>query len=149
MKGYAPRSALNEKEKAMKTQRRNFLSVYFLSILVVAGTISLLAGPALAGVLTFNFTGTITDVTTPSPYGLSVNVGDPVTGRITYDTSLPPAYDTGSVAGYIQPLPSGMSVVVAGVTIQSQNYNSFQVLNNAYGVDNINGGLVNRCVKSI
>lgn len=91
-------------------------------------------------VVTNNFTGTITSVSgtlfrlSPSP-----SSGQQVQGSFTYDTSQSPAFDTGTVAGYIQSLPSGMSVVISGVTLQSQSYNSFQVINNGFGVDNING----------
>jgi hypothetical protein len=82
----------------------------------MAGTVIFLAGPALAELVTFNFAGTI------------FNSGLPVTGSITYDTSL----------GYIQPPPSGMSVVIGSDTIQSAGNASLQVLNNSYGVDNFN-----------
>jgi hypothetical protein len=95
-------------------------------------------GSASAAVLTFRFTGAVTFVG-GIPFGLSPSIGQQVRGSFTYDTSLPPAFDTGSVAGYIQPLPSGMSVVISSVTLQSQGNASLQVLNNAFGVDNFNG----------
>jgi hypothetical protein len=96
-------------------------------------------GSAHAAVVTQTFTGSITSIS-GTLFGLSPSIGDQVQGTITYDTSQPPAFDTGEVAGYIQVPPSGMSVVISGVTLQSQNYNSFQVINNAFGpVDNING----------
>lgn len=111
----------------------------FLSVLVLAATVSFMAGPALAEIVTYNFTGTITCVSDPPPYGLSLSGGDPVTGSISYDPSLPPAYDTGTVAGYIQEPPNGMSVVIGDTTVQSAGNASLQVLNNGWGVDNFNG----------
>jgi hypothetical protein len=95
-------------------------------------------GSASAAVLTFSFTGVVTFVG-GTPFGSSPSIGQQVQGSFTYDTSLPPAFDTGSVAGYIQPPPSGMSVVISGVTLKSQGDASLQVLNNAFGVDNLNG----------
>lgn len=112
---------------------------HFLCVFVVAGSLSFIAQPAIAELISFNFTGAITSVPSPPPYGLSVGVGDTVTGCIAYDPSLPPNYDTGSVAGYIQPLPSGMSVVIGGATIQSTGSASLQVIDNNYGVDNFTG----------
>jgi hypothetical protein len=117
----------------MKKQIRHLLSVF-----VVAGTVSFVAKPALAEVVTHNFMGAITFVS-GTPFGLSPSIGQQVQGSFTYDTSLPPAFDTGSIAGYIQPPPSGMSVVISGVTLQSQTNNSFQVQNNNFGSDGING----------
>ena len=113
-----------------KNKTRLFSALF---IILVCGI-----GSASAAVLTFRFTGSVTFVG-GTPFGLSPSVGQQVQGSFTYDTSLPPAFDTGSVAGYIQPPPSGMSVVISGVTLQSQGNASLQVLNNAFGVDNING----------
>jgi hypothetical protein len=118
----------------MKKQIRHFLSVFLVVCIV-----SFLAEPALAEVITFNFTGTVTYVTSPPPYGMDIANGDPVTGSIAYDPSLPPTHDTGSVAGYIQQPPSGMVVVIGDATVQSTGNASLQVLDNAYGVDNLNG----------
>lgn len=103
----------------------------------VAGTAFFLAEPAVAEIVRHNFTGTVTYVS-GAPFGLPPNPGDPVTGSITYDTSLPPAWSGAEAAGYIQQPPSGMSVVISGVTIQSQDYASFQVINGS-GFYNLNG----------
>jgi len=103
-------------------------------ILLLTGAL----GSARAAVVTQTFTGTVTYVS-GTPFGLSPGIGDQVQGSFTYDTSQPAAFDTGQVAGYIQPPPSGMSVAISGFTLQSQDYNSFQVINDAFGVDNING----------
>lgn len=105
----------------MKNQIRHYISVF-----VVAGTVSFMADPALAEVIIYDFTGT-------------TSVGEPVTGSIAYDTSLPPAYDTGSVAGYIQPPPNGMAIVIGDATVQSVGNASLQMLNNSFNVDNFNG----------
>lgn len=92
-----------------------------------------------AEVITNNFTGTITSVS-GTPFGLSPSIGQQIQGSFTYDTSQPPAFDTGTVAGYIQSPPSGMSLVISGLTIQSENHNSFQVINDDPSpLDNING----------
>ncbi len=104
----------------------------------VAGTVFFQAGPAVAEIVRHHFTGTITYVS-GAPFGLPPNPGDPVTGSITYATSLPPAWSSTQAAGYIQQPPSGMSVVISGVTIQSQDYASFQVINDGSGFYNLNG----------
>ena len=91
-----------------------------------------------AAVITNNFSGTITYVV-GTPFGISASIGDPVSGSFTYDTSLPPAYNSGVVAGYNQPPPSGMSVVISGLTLQSQNNSSLQVTNNYFGSDGFSG----------
>ncbi|MFN8472172.1 MAG: hypothetical protein U0822_08290 [Anaerolineae bacterium] len=107
-----------------------------LAVLLAAAPVGA-APPASPGLVTYNFTGAITYVS-GAPFGLSASVGQQVQGSFAYDTSQP-GYDFGTGAAYIQGPPSGMSVVISGVTIRSQNYNSFQVLNNSYGIDNING----------
>jgi hypothetical protein len=112
-----------------KNKTRLF-SAFF--IILVCGV-----GSASAAVLTFRFTGTVTFVG-GTPFGLSPSVGQQVQGSFTYDTSLPPAFDTGTLAGYIQPPPSGMSVVISGVTFRSQGDASLQVINSP-GFDNFNG----------
>jgi len=112
-----------------KNKTRLFSALF---IILVCGI-----GSASAAVLTFRFTGSVTFVG-GTPFGLSPSVGQQVQGSFTYDTSLPPAFDTGSVAGYIQPPPSGMSVVISGVTFRSQGDASLQVINSP-GFDNFNG----------
>jgi len=89
---------------------------------------SFLAETVFAEATTFNFSGAVTSLS-GTPFGLSSAVGEPVTGSITYDTSLSPANNTGSVAGYIQPPPSGMSVVLGGITLRSTGNASLQVIN--------------------
>lgn len=113
---------------------RDKLSHALAVLLVLAGAV----GSARAAVVTQTFTGSVTYVS-GTLFGLSPGIGDQVQGSFTYDTSQPAAFDTGQVAGYIQPPPSGMSVAISGFTLQSQDYNSFQVINDAFGVDNING----------
>lgn len=120
---------------------------HFLSVFVVAGTISFMACPAFAQAVTFNFSGTVTSVS-GAPFGLSPTVGDPVTGSIAYAPTSP---GTSPVAGYIQPAPSGMSVFMGGATVTHDVSASFQVINNYTGnasnpcrslqgsFDNING----------
>jgi len=109
---------------------------HFLSVFIVAGTLNFVAEPALAAIVTHNFTGAVTSVI-GSPLGLSPSVGDPVTGSIAYDTSLPPDWDTGAVAGYLQTPPngmSGMSVVIGDATVQSTGNSSWQVTNNYFSL---------------
>ena len=95
----------------------------FLSLVVLSSSVE----SPRADVITHTFTGTITFVS-GELFGLSPSIGQRVQGSFAYDSSPPPAFDTGAVAGYIQSPPSGMSVAFAGVTLQSQNYNSFQVI---------------------
>jgi hypothetical protein len=116
---------------------RNKTKVFFALFVILVCSM----GSTSAAVLTFRFTGAVTFVG-GTPFGLSPSIGQQVQGSFTYDTSLPAAFDTGSVAGYIQPLPSGMSLLISSVTLQSQGNASLQVLNNAFGVDNLNGFFV-------
>jgi hypothetical protein len=78
----------------LKNKIRYSLAMFVLLIGVVEG--------AGAAVVTHDYTGIITFVS-GTLFGLSPSNGQPVHGSITYDTGLPPAYDTGTVAGYIQP----------------------------------------------
>lgn len=107
-------------------------------VVVLLMTLVGASATAQAEVVTQTFTGSVT-FASGSLFGASPASGDPVQGSITYDTSQLPAYDFGDFAGYIQMPPSGMQVTISGLTLSSQNYNSFQVLNNAFGVDNFNG----------
>jgi len=116
-------SQQDEREKIMSGVR------YFFTAFLVALVASIVAKPALAEIITFEFTGTVTSVPPTPPYGLSIVVGSPVSGGISYDPS----------ASYIQPPPSGMSVVIGGATIQSAGNASLQVLNNSNGVDQFGG----------
>lgn len=108
----------------MKTRIKHFLSVF-----VLVGIVALVVEPVRAELVTYYFTGEITAVPDPPPYGLSISVGDPVTGSLAYDPSL----------GYIQSPPGGMSVVIGGTTVQSAGSASLQVLDDSFGVDNFNG----------
>ncbi len=94
-------------------------------------------GPASADVLTYVFTGTVTSVT-GSPFGLNPAVGAKVRGSISYDPSQPGNNFTCG-AKYIQAPPSAMSVTISGVTLQSENYNSFEVIDNCFDFHNFNG----------
>jgi hypothetical protein len=107
---------------------------YFLTalFLVLVGTVE----SARADFVTHNFTGEITSIS-GTLFGLSLSIGQPVQGSFTYDTSQPPSGSP--VSAYIQPPPSGMSVVISGLILQSLNYNSFQLVNDGFGYDNING----------
>jgi hypothetical protein len=126
------RRITKKEDRAMKKLTNK--TGYFLTalFLVLVGTVE----SARADVLTYNFTGEITSVS-GTLFGLSLSTGQPVQGTFTYDTSQPPSGSP--VSAYIQPPPSGMSVVISGLTLQSLNYNSFQLVNNGFGYDNING----------
>ena len=123
---------MNQKDTAMYKSKNKTRLFSALFIILVCGV-----GSASAAVLTFRFTGTVTFVG-GTPFGLSPSIGQQVQGSFTYDTSLPPAFDTGSVAGYIQPPPSGMSVVISDVTFRSQGDASLAVINSP-GFDVFNG----------
>lgn len=101
-------------------------------LLILVGAVE----SAHAELTTYYFTGKITSVPNSPPYGLILSIGDSVSGSIAYDPSLPPTYDAGNLAGYIQQPPSGMSVVIGGATIQSMGNASLQVLSDW---DNFNG----------
>ena len=112
----------------MKRQMRHFLSVFLF-----ACTLSFVAGPAFAEVVTFNFTGTVTFVA-GSPFGLSPALDASVTGSIVYDTSLAPdLYTTGSYTGSV------MVIVIGGATVQSEGYASLQVVNDGASGDSFSG----------
>jgi len=115
---------------------KGFLAFILLLVTAVRSAQPVQAAPAQ--LLTYYFTGRITSIS-GTPFGLSPSLGQSVTGSITYDLGLASAYNTGAVAGYNQPSPSGMSVIISGVTIHSLNYNAFQVINNSFGFDNFNG----------
>jgi hypothetical protein len=95
------------------------------------------AGPSTAEIVRFNFTGVVTS-NLGNPFGLNASLGETVEGSFTYDA--PPFIPGGSgFGGFIQPPPSGMSIVVLGTRLRSQDFNSFQTINDLFGVDSVNG----------
>ena len=86
-----------EEDRAMNKLLKN-KTWYFLTVLFLVMVVGVVES-AQANLITYYFTGKITYVPTPPPYGLSIGVGDPVTGTIAYDPSL----------GYIQSPPSVLS----------------------------------------
>jgi hypothetical protein len=106
-------------------------------VILAVGILLGVTDSAQSQVITHHFEATITYVS-GQPFGLDLSNGQELQGMIVYDTSLPPSYDLGFVAGYIQPPPSGMSVTVAGVTITNRPDASWQVINDNYG-DIFNG----------
>lgn len=75
-----------------------------MSIAVVIAAIA--AVPAQAGIVTYSFSGIVTLVTQPSPYGVPVVTGQSVSGFFAYDTSSPdlaPGPNYGQYAGASPP----------------------------------------------
>lgn len=111
---------------------------HFPIVFVVAGTISFLTMPALAEIVHNDFIGSVTSSNCSLP---SIAVGTPVTGSLSYDSTIPPNYNTGSVAGYVG--SDGRvkySITLGGVTVQNDEGSySLQVLNNSFGSDGFNG----------
>jgi hypothetical protein len=96
------------------------------------------ASSALADIVTFSFTGTVSFVN-ENAFGLNAVVGQSLTGTITYDTSVPDAIPSDpNVGAYTQSAPNGYSFSFAGGTIATTQGASFQVINDAFGVDQIN-----------
>lgn len=111
---------------------------HFPIVFVMAGTISFLTMPALAEIVHNDFIGRVTYSNCGLP---GITVGTPVTGTISYDSTIPPSFNTGSVAGYVgSDSRVEYSITLGGVTVQNSagNY-SLQVLNNSSGSDGFNG----------
>ena len=70
----------------------------------VAALFLLAAGSAQAAIITFGFTGTVTQ-NVNNPYGVTAGVGTAVSGSFTYDTSAPDLYPPSSQGQYAQPIP--------------------------------------------
>src|SRR5262245_51641537 len=106
----------------MVTRYRKLRDVLLISFLILVGDIN----SARAAVVSHDYTGTITRIS-GTVFGLDLSIGQPVEGRITYNTS-GPVFDFGVGAGSVQPLPSGMSAIIGGATVQSAGDASLQML---------------------
>lgn len=107
----------------------------FLSIFLVVGTLSLVAEPARAVLVTQKFMGSITGIYNfrfGPPYGAVI--GQPVHGSFTYDTQLALISDDGTTAFYRSSFYSygieGMSLVIGAATIRSVPTYSIRIINN-------------------
>jgi hypothetical protein len=111
----------------------------FRTVIVGLFVLAFNATSARADVVTLQFTGTVSFVD-GNPFGLNPVLGQPVTGIITYDTSFPDGIPSNpQVGAYVEPDPNGYTFSFAGGTIATTSGASFQVLNDAFGVDQING----------
>jgi len=86
------------------------------------------AGTARADILAYQFTCEITFVD-GNPLELSLSLGDAVTGMFSYDPDFAPDYSSLNLAGYTQAAPSGLTLEINGITLQSLGDSSFQVEN--------------------
>ncbi len=119
----------NNKEDRSVSKAKVCIAIF---VILVSGI-----GSALADVLTYVFTGTVTSIN-GSPFGLTPAVGEKLRGSISYDPTQPGDNFTCG-AKYIQATPSGMSLTISGVTLRSANYNSFEVINNCFDFHDFNG----------
>lgn len=79
---------------------------WFLSIALAA----IPAVAADAGFVTYSFTGTVTSVTQPSPYGVPVVTGQSVSGLFAYDPSTPDLAPSPNYGQYAGASPPGFGV---------------------------------------
>lgn len=81
------------------------------------------SGSAQADLITYNFTGTVTNVSQPSPFGLTAAPGNTITGLFIYDTTTgdgsPGDPNFGS---YNQSISLGFLFTLNGVNITTSSY---------------------------
>lgn len=122
----------------------NHRKLQIFSAFVLPGILNVITMPVGADTICHNFTGS---VTSGAAFGLTPTIGDEVHGSIIYDTDLPPTFNTGSLAGYNQSPPNGMSVTISGSTFQNIGNASFQMSNNFFGSDAIDGSFLSISVN--
>jgi hypothetical protein len=121
-----------------KSKNKMGYSLAVFLALALVGTVE----SAQAEVVVFNFTGVIANIS-GTPFGLSGIIDEtPVKGTISYDTSLPLVSSfPPTSARYRGEFPAcGMSVEIAGRTLQSQGICVFDVLDNQSSLDSFSGG---------
>ena len=92
-------------------------------LMVFVGLLSVgFTGALPAEVLVWEFTGTFNHTWIPVP-GITANVGDPITGRLSYDTaSVDLEPDDPSKGCYPQSIAQGLTLTVNGVTLSASEY---------------------------
>ena len=110
------------------------------SLVLSLVVLSFLSSPR-ADVITHTFTGTITFVS-GELFGFSPSIGQRVQGSFAYDSSPPPAFDTGAVAGYMHRRPAGCLWHSQGSLFRARTTIISGDPNRAFGpIDNVNGFL--------
>ena len=78
----------------------------------------------------YTFEGTVTGVGLPV-FGLNPAIGSPVTGRFTYDSSLPLDFSNTSLSHYQIPAPYTFAAEISGALIESGNPFGITITNNS------------------
>lgn len=109
------------------------------SMAISATGVLALAASASAGIVTYNFTGTVTLVTQPPPFGVSAQVGNPVTGTFMYDTLSPDIAGDPFFGDYPQGIVSGFSFIINGTPVYTSDYHVFVTNDNppSYAFDEL------------
>lgn len=93
-----------------------------LATIIVSAAAAFMAVPATADIYTYDFSGTVTQVTPRSPFKLIAQVGDPITGMFMYDTTTADTSPDPNYGFYPQSLVDGYSFLLNGQTIVTSTY---------------------------
>lgn len=95
------------------------------SLLQIAASCALACG-AGAGVVRYDFTGTVTFASQPGPFGVLAQPGNPVTGWFIYDDQTPDVDPNPFFGHYPQGVPMGYGFVINNAsTATCDNYDIF------------------------
>jgi len=114
-----------------------------LAVSVLATQFLLAAESARAAIITYNFTGTVTQ-NLNNPYGVTAGVGTAVSGSFTYDTGALDTYPPSGQGQYAQPVPpADLSIlfsatgdvavadILMGTVVQDSTNDFFQIYANS------------------
>lgn len=94
----------------------------YLSVAIL-GTSAASAG---AGIVRYDFTGTVTVASQPGPFGVTVQPGNPVTGWFIYDDQTPDIAPQPTFGHYPQLIPTGFGFVINNThTATADSYDIF------------------------
>lgn len=97
---------------------------------------TLLVATATKGdVIRYEYAGTVSLIFGGSFYGITPEVGDPITGTFTYDTSIVGTQDGPYATIYEDPQSSQLGLTLRGITVTSDTGYRMEVYNNAPVVD--------------
>ena len=94
-----------------------------------------LPGIARADLITYNFTGSVTNVSQPSPFGLTATTGNTITGLFIYDTTtLDGSLGDPNFGSYTQSITLGFMFTLNGVNITTSSYDVLVTNDNPPGI---------------